>query len=101
MLSSFLVSSFFREAARQVKAVVTMMPPRKSDNGSNVDSSMMPVPDAASPSDATPIPVEVQMNCDSISIVLIIRTFYFVEATDSHCAVSPVRFSHLLIITSQ
>ena len=70
MLSSFLVSSFLREAARQVKAVVTMMPPRKSESGSNVDSSMMLVlPDAASPSDAIPIPVEVQMNCDSISIV--------------------------------
>ena len=101
--SSFLVNSFFADAARQVNAVVTTIPPRKSESGSSVESLMTPLLfDAASPTLAIPMPVEVQMNCDTDSIVIFtIRTFYLMGATDSRRAVSPVRFSQRLTMTSQ
>ena len=101
--SSFLVNSFFADAARQVNAVVTTIPPRKSESGSSVESLMTPLLfDAASPTLAIPMPVEVQMNCDTDSIVVLIMwSFYLVGATVSRCAVSPVKFSHRFTMTSQ
>ena len=77
------------------------MPPMNNDNGRRVDSLMIPVPDCdATPTPASAIPDEVQMNCDRLSIVfeIIERPFYSAE---SSVAVSPVKFSHRLTMTSQ
>lgn len=78
------------DAALQVSAVVTTIPPRKSERGRSVDSLIIPLGVvAASPTLAIPTPVLVQMNCDTDSIVMFtIRTFYLMGATDSRRAVS-------------
>lgn len=76
------------DAARQVSAVVTTIPPRNSESGSKVESLMIPfVGVAASPTLAIPTLVEVQMNWETDSIVVLsMWSFYLVGATDSRCS---------------
>lgn len=82
--SSWCARFAFADDARQVKVAVNAMPPMNNDNGRRVDSLMMPEPDCdATPTPASAIPDEVQMNCDRLSIVfeIIERSFYSVEST--------------------
>ena len=62
----------FADAALQVKAADTPIPPMNSESGRSVELLMMLVSlVAASPSDAMPTPDEVQMNCESDSMMFV------------------------------
>ena len=62
----------FADAARHVSAADTPIPPMNSESGRSVELLMMLVSVvAASPSDAMPTPDEVQMNCESDSMMFV------------------------------
>ena len=72
MSRSLKPSADFADAARHVRAADKPIPPMNSESGRSVELLMMLVSVvAASPSDAMPTPDDVQMNCDSDSMIFV------------------------------
>ena len=72
MSRSLKLRADFADAALHVRAADKPIPPMNSESGRSVELLMMLVSVvAASPSDAMPTPDEVQMNCESDSMMFV------------------------------